>query len=144
VQQTQKLVELITYICCICYFVVVLIYYDFWYCCALCPFAKSIMYKYNCPCKSLYNFLMNKEKMLVTGTYQRGQEGYNSLGLNHYGGAEKSQQCHKFFLQYSTFASKRSQFQTWGLQTCFLSRAPSNLVTPLVGKSFAWFCISSL
>jgi len=27
--------------------------------------------------------------------------------LNHYGGAEKSQQRRKYFLQYSTFASER-------------------------------------
>jgi len=48
-------------------------------------------------------------------------------------GAEKSQQCHKYFLQCSTFTSERSQVRTWGRQTCFLPRAPSNLVTPLVG-----------
>ena len=47
------------------------------------------------------------------------------------GSAEKSQQCHKYFLPYSTFASERPQFQTWGRKTCFLSQAPSNLVTPL-------------
>jgi len=48
------------------------------------------------------------------------------------GGAEKSQQCHKYCLQYSTVASERPQARTWGRQTCFLPRAPSNLVTPLV------------
>jgi len=47
-------------------------------------------------------------------------------------GAEKFQQCHKYFLQYSTFASKRPQVRTWERQTCFLFRAPSNLVTPLL------------
>jgi len=51
------------------------------------------------------------------------------------GGAEKSQQCHKYFLQYSTFTSERPQFRTWGRQTCFLPRAPSNLVTPLLTRS---------
>ena len=30
------------------------------------------------------------------------------------GGAEKSQQCHKHLLQYSTFASERTQFRTCG------------------------------
>jgi len=30
------------------------------------------------------------------------------------GGAEKSQQCHKCFFQYSTFASERPQVRTWG------------------------------
>jgi len=39
---------------------------------------------------------------------------------NDYGGAEKSQQCHKYFLQYSTFASERLQVRTWGFQTRFL------------------------
>jgi len=39
---------------------------------------------------------------------------------NHCGGAEKSRQCHKHFLQYSTFASERPQCRTWGRQTCFL------------------------
>ena len=47
-----------------------------------------------------------------------------------YGGAEESQQCHKYFLQYSVFASERRQIRTWGRQTRFLPRAPSNLVTP--------------
>jgi len=47
------------------------------------------------------------------------------------GGAEDIQQCHKYFLQYSQFASIRLQIQIWGSQSCFLPRAPSNLVTPL-------------
>ena len=49
---------------------------------------------------------------------------------NDYRVAEKSQQCHKYFLQYTTFTSKISQVRTWRRQTCFLPRAPSNLVTP--------------
>ena len=48
---------------------------------------------------------------------------------NHCGGAKKSQQCHKYFLQYSKFQYGKSNM---GRQTCFLPRAPSNLVTPLV------------
>jgi len=58
---------------------------------------------------------------------------------NHAGGrqmtagdAEKSQQSHKYFLQYSTFATGRPQVRKWGRQTCFLPRAPSNLVAPLL------------
>ena len=47
-------------------------------------------------------------------------------------GVEKSQQCRQYFLQYSTFATERPQIRTWGGQTCFLSRAPFNLVKPLV------------
>jgi len=50
---------------------------------------------------------------------------------NHCGGAEKSQQCLMYFLQYSTFSSERPQVWTWGRQTCFLPRAPSYFVTPL-------------
>jgi len=40
-----------------------------------------------------------------------------------------------YFLQYSTFASERPQVRIWGRQTCFLPRAPSNLVTPLTVKA---------
>ena len=47
-------------------------------------------------------------------------------------GAEKTQQCRQYFLQYSTFASERPQIQTRGRQTSFLSRAAFNLVAPLV------------
>ena len=47
------------------------------------------------------------------------------------GGPENSQQCQKYFLHYSTLASERPQFRTWGRRSCFLPRAPSNLVTPL-------------
>jgi len=53
-------------------------------------------------------------------------------GANHYGGAEKSQQCHNYFIQYSTFASEIPQIRTLGSQTCFFPRAPSNLVTSLI------------
>ena len=65
--------------------------------------------------------------------------------LNHYEGAEslrgsrmtaegeeKTQQCHKHFLQYSAFASDRFQVRAWACETCFLPRAPSNLVTPVL------------
>ena len=50
------------------------------------------------------------------------------------GGAEKSQQCHMYFLQHSKFPSERPQARTWGRQTCFLSRSPSDLVTKGVHK----------
>jgi len=46
-------------------------------------------------------------------------------------GAEKSQQCHKYFLRYSTFVFKRPQVRTRERQTCFLPWTLSNLVTPL-------------
>ena len=47
------------------------------------------------------------------------------------GGGEKSQQCHKYFPPYSTFASEKPQFRTWERQTCFLLRVLANLVPPL-------------
>ena len=53
-------------------------------------------------------------------------------------GADKTQQCHKYCLQYSIFASERSQVRTWGRQTCFLPRAPSNLVTALI-RCLTWY-----
>jgi len=46
--------------------------------------------------------------------------------------AETSQQCHKHFLQYTIFTCKISQVRTWGRQTCFFPRTPSNLVMPLI------------
>jgi len=39
------------------------------------------------------------------------------------GGTEKSQQCHKYFLQYSKCAFERAPVRLWGRQTCFF--APS-------------------
>jgi len=35
------------------------------------------------------------------------------------------------FFNTSEIASERPQVRTWGRQTCFLPRAPSNFVTPL-------------
>jgi len=74
----------------------------------------------------------------VFASHQHGRNEGSKWGtflraLNHYGGAqwlwgtEKSQQCHKHFLQYSKFSSERAQVRTWGRQTCFLPRAPSAL-----------------
>jgi len=45
-------------------------------------------------------------------------------------GRRKVQQCHKY-LNYRIFASEKLQVWTLGCRTCFLPRAPSNLVTPL-------------
>jgi len=67
------------------------------------------------------------------------QRGHNSPGGKSLwgrwmaaGGAEKSLSCHKHFLPHSPFASVGVQVRTWGRQTWFLTRAPSNLVTHLV------------
>jgi len=80
----------------------------------------------------------------------RGKGGNNSPGAESLRGrrmatwgAEESQQCHKYFLQYSTSASERTQVRTWGRQTSFLLRAPSNLVTPLVISSLLLLCVCS-
>jgi len=67
----------------------------------------------------------------MQGPNDGGQGGAIPRAPNHYGGAEKSQQCHMYFLQYSIFASERPQVRTWGRKICFLPRAPSNLVTSL-------------
>ena len=77
----------------------------------------------------------------------RNEGGTIPRAPNHYGGAEslraapndcagakKCKHCHKYFLQYSTFASLRPQIRTWGRQICFFFRALSNLVTALYGR----------
>jgi len=48
------------------------------------------------------------------------EQGRNDGGKN-YVGAEKSQQCHKYFPQHSTFASERPQGPPWGRGTKLLS-----------------------
>jgi len=64
-------------------------------------------------CKTLYSFY-TKTKMppATQRCNEGGQEGTIPRAPNHYGGAMKSQQCHKYFLQYRTFASERSQIRT--------------------------------
>ena len=63
----------------------------------------------------------------------RGRKGVQCPGHRITGCAEKSQQCLKYFIQYSTFTPKRPYVRTWGRQTCYLARAPSNVGTPLLG-----------
>ena len=50
---------------------------------------------------------------------------------NHCGVAEKSKNVTSTFFN-SRIASERPQVRNWGRQTSFLTRSPSNLVTPLV------------
>jgi len=87
-----------------------------------------------------FNLLFLMQEVLnttLTRGIKRGQGGTIPRAPCHYGApndyrvAEKSQQCHKHFLQYTTFTSKISQVRTWRRQTCFLLRAISNLVTHL-------------
>jgi len=92
-------------------------------------------------CKRCFKVIRDT-KQQNTGLQQGRNEGRKggaiSRAPNHCrvrcmtpGDADKSQQCHTYFLQYNTLPSERHQVQTWGRQTCFLPRAPSNLVTPL-------------
>ena len=55
-----------------------------------------------------------------------GARGEHSLGAESWWGhritkegAENSQQCRKYFLKYSTFASERPQVRTWGAKLAF-------------------------
>jgi len=47
------------------------------------------------------------------------------------GRAEKSQQCHKYFLHLQHICFRKTSGPNMGSQTCFLPRAPFNLVMPL-------------
>ena len=51
-------------------------------------------------------------------------------GAKSLGGADKSQQLRKHFLEYRILLLKDLRFEHWG-QTCFLHRSPSNLRTVL-------------
>jgi len=59
--------------------------------------------------------------------------------LKYCGDAKKSQQCHTYILQDSTFASERPQVPKWGRQTCtgrhLTSLHPINLEISSVKKS---------
>jgi len=93
-----------------------------------------------------------------SGVTRREQGGHNSPGANslwgcwitagapnYCGSRLKVPTVSKYFLQHSKFAFERAQVQTWrrqtstmgatvrpqGRQTCFLPRAPCNLVTTL-------------
>jgi len=52
------------------------------------------------------------------------------------GDAGKSQQCHKYFLQYSAFASERPQVRTWDAKLASCPGAIYNLVTPLHAEPY--------
>jgi len=66
---------------------------------------------------------------LPRGVTRGGKGGEIPRAPNHYGSAKKSLQYQKYFLQQQICFRKKPQVRTWGRQTCFLSRAPSNLVT---------------
>ena len=72
-----------------------------------------------------FSQLRSLSRSVTPGVKRGRQVGQNALG------AEKSQQCLSFCLQYSAFTPKRPSVQTWERQTCFLPRAQSNLGTTL-------------
>jgi len=76
---------------------------------------------------NICSFLHGALWFIQQGRNEEGKAGAIPRAPNHSGGAEilreapndcrgakKSQQCHKYFLQYSTFASEKSQVRTWG------------------------------
>jgi len=82
----------------------------------------------------------------------RGQGDAIPWAPNHYGGENycgkrrKVPTMSQVLFQCSIFASERPQVRTWGRQTCFLPRAPSNLVTLLASSNACWryVCILAL
>ena len=71
----------------------------------------------------------------LTGTCctQGPVEGHNVLG------AEKSQQRHKYFLQYSTIAPERPQVRTWGTKLASCPGRHLTSIRPLVACSGSVF-----
>ena len=72
--------------------------------------------------RKIFRFLLHNTRD-VTGV----SRGHNSPGAKSLPRAKKSQQRHKHFFQYSTFASKISQVRTWVLQTCLTRRHLTSL-----------------
>jgi len=62
------------------------------------------------------------------GRMQGRNKGAQFSGRRITAGGAKKQQCHKYFLQYSTFASEKHQVRTWGAK---LASCPGRHVTPL-------------
>ena len=82
-------------------------------------------------------FLHHNEKPLAThGRSEGGKRSKIPRLPNPYGcqitagSAIKPRQCHKYFFQYSAFASERPQVRIQGRKTGFLPRTSSNLVAP--------------
>jgi len=89
---------------------------------------KTVAKLCTAPRFALLNFLNNLTALLKqTLTMMRNSPGAESLP-----GCPKIPNNVTNTLQHDKFASDRPQVRTWGSQTCFLPRAPSNLVTPLV------------
>ena len=105
-------------------------------CKIFCPSFRFHHFTIHCIWLMLFLHELEQVLVLVRGV-TTGQGGAITRAPNNCGGrqmtawgVEKSQQCHKYFLQYSTFASERPQVRTWERQNCFLPWAPPNHVTP--------------
>jgi len=72
--------------------------------------------------------LCYKTTVPCRGVTRRGKGRAIPRAPNHYRGAEKSQQCQKYFLQYSKFASIRSQIPNVGAK---LASCPGPHLTSL-------------
>ena len=79
-----------------------------------------------------------ESRTALQGRNEGGKGSTIPRAPNQYGGRRKSQQYHKCFLQCNAFDSERPQIRTWGRQSCFLPRAPSNLATPRLHWQHAW------
>ena len=76
---------------------------------------SQLHYDHTTHCNCIYVVNYVHEHFTDQERKQRG--GIIPRAPNHCGCVEKSQRCHKYFLQYSTFATERSQVRSWGLQT---------------------------
>jgi len=86
-------------------------------------------------CKTVLHLRRPQAKMWLTAfkEHVHGGQGRNEGGTiprapNYYVGVAKSQQFHKYFLQYSTFASEKPQVWTWGAK---LASCPGRRLTSL-------------
>ena len=88
--------------------------------------------------RKIFRFLLHNTRD-VTGV----SRGHNSPGAKSLPRAKKSQQRHKHFFQYSTFASERPQVRTWVLQTCLARRHLTSLRpwTPRLSSQNGEICL---
>jgi len=73
------------------------------------------------------------------GCNEGGKEGTIPQASNHYGGAEKSQQCHNYFLQYSKLLSKELRFNQRGAKLAFCLGCYVTSLHPLLYDLFFYF-----
>jgi len=90
-------------------------------------------------CLAAINFRETAAKLVAPAcnfnqgrTEEGGQEEYNIPGAESLGGTPKVPTMSQVLFSIHYICFRRPQVRTWGCQTCFLPRAPSNLVTSLV------------